>query len=234
MEETRRQRRRRKRECECQPRDGATATLRSPRRRRSPLRWPPSHRLGFLDSVAASVAVLAVLEVAAISAVPSNSAADACRLLLLVSSPLILDFPGCGFFANTRVNLANDIWDVGSGRCSGCGDDCFFLGWEPPFADLAAADARISFHVCVPEDLWDASSSRNSDRARPIPATFSVMFTFHSYRFMHCSAPNIFLYSRGLADVRTGMGRSGFIYFVASVSYRYCSCLLAVAELEPN
>ncbi|KAF2943032.1 hypothetical protein DAI22_02g036200 [Oryza sativa Japonica Group] len=45
MEETRRQRRRRKRECECQPRDGATATLRSPRRRRSPLRWPPSHRL---------------------------------------------------------------------------------------------------------------------------------------------------------------------------------------------
>uniref|UniRef100_A0A0E0CFJ9 Uncharacterized protein n=1 Tax=Oryza meridionalis TaxID=40149 RepID=A0A0E0CFJ9_9ORYZ len=125
-------------------------------------------------------------------------------------------------------------WDVGSGRCSGCGDDCFFLGWEPPFADLAAADARISFHVCVPEDLWDASSSRNSDRARPIPATFSVMFTFHSYRFMHCSAPNIFLYSRGLADVRTGMGRSGFIYFVASVSYRYCSCLLAVAELEPN
>uniref|UniRef100_A0A0E0CFK0 Uncharacterized protein n=1 Tax=Oryza meridionalis TaxID=40149 RepID=A0A0E0CFK0_9ORYZ len=44
MEETRRQRRRRKRECECQPRDGATATLRSPRRRRSPLRWPPSHR----------------------------------------------------------------------------------------------------------------------------------------------------------------------------------------------
>uniref|UniRef100_A0A0E0N9R6 Uncharacterized protein n=1 Tax=Oryza rufipogon TaxID=4529 RepID=A0A0E0N9R6_ORYRU len=45
MEETRRQRRRRKRECECQPRDGATATLRSPRRRRSPLRWPTSHRI---------------------------------------------------------------------------------------------------------------------------------------------------------------------------------------------
>ncbi|KAF2943034.1 hypothetical protein DAI22_02g036400 [Oryza sativa Japonica Group] len=43
-------------------------------------------------------------------------------------------------------------------------------------------------------------------------------FTFHSYRFMHCSAPNIFLYSRGLADVRTGMGRSGFIYFVARYS----------------
>uniref|UniRef100_A0A0D3F0M5 Uncharacterized protein n=1 Tax=Oryza barthii TaxID=65489 RepID=A0A0D3F0M5_9ORYZ len=90
--------------------------------------------------------------------------------------PPSITTPGCGFFANTRVNLANDIWDVGSGRCSGCGDDCFFLGWEPPFADLAAADARISFHVCVPEDLWDASSSRNSDRARPIPATFSVMY----------------------------------------------------------
>jgi hypothetical protein len=26
------------------------------------------------------------------------------------------------------------------------------------------------------QDLWDASSSRNSDRARPIPATFSVMY----------------------------------------------------------
>uniref|UniRef100_A0A0E0NEB1 Uncharacterized protein n=1 Tax=Oryza rufipogon TaxID=4529 RepID=A0A0E0NEB1_ORYRU len=91
---------------------------------------------------------------------------------------------GCGFFANTRVNLANDMvgldsmrvsracalltmaaggphtnsslvvlpsWDAGSDRCSGRGDDCFFLGWEPPFANLAAADARISFPVCVPE-----------------------------------------------------------------------------------
>uniref|UniRef100_A0A0E0G154 Uncharacterized protein n=1 Tax=Oryza nivara TaxID=4536 RepID=A0A0E0G154_ORYNI len=152
----------------------------------------------------------------------------------ILKSATLDDSPGCGFFANTRVNLANDMrnsdytlmrllaqadainfifftkmdiggllcclqlcrvgldsmrvsracafvdhgcgWDVGSGRCSGCGDDCFFLGWEPPFADLAAADARISFHVCVPEDLWDASSSRNSDRARPIPATFSVMY----------------------------------------------------------
>uniref|UniRef100_A0A0D9YRP5 TF-B3 domain-containing protein n=1 Tax=Oryza glumipatula TaxID=40148 RepID=A0A0D9YRP5_9ORYZ len=42
-------------------------------------------------------------------------------------------------------------WDAGSDRCSGRGDDCFFLGWEPPFADLAATDARISFPVCVPE-----------------------------------------------------------------------------------
>uniref|UniRef100_A0A0E0N9R9 Uncharacterized protein n=1 Tax=Oryza rufipogon TaxID=4529 RepID=A0A0E0N9R9_ORYRU len=102
-------------------------------------------------------------------------------------------------------------WDVGSGRCSGCGDDCFFLGWEPPFADLAAADARISFHVCVPEDLWDASSSRNSDRARPIPATFSVM-----YGKVGISAdthPQFYLR----------------LFLQRYVSYRYCSCLLAVA-----
>uniref|UniRef100_A0A0E0NEB0 TF-B3 domain-containing protein n=1 Tax=Oryza rufipogon TaxID=4529 RepID=A0A0E0NEB0_ORYRU len=67
-------------------------------------------------------------------------------------------------------------WDAGSDRCSGRGDDCFFLGWEPPFANLAAADARISFPVCVPEDLWDASNSSNSDRARLIPAMFSIMY----------------------------------------------------------
>uniref|UniRef100_A0A0D9YRP7 TF-B3 domain-containing protein n=1 Tax=Oryza glumipatula TaxID=40148 RepID=A0A0D9YRP7_9ORYZ len=67
-------------------------------------------------------------------------------------------------------------WDAGSDRCSGRGDDCFFLGWEPPFADLAATDARISFPVCVPEDLWDASNSSNSDRAHLIPAMFSIMY----------------------------------------------------------
>uniref|UniRef100_A0A0E0G648 TF-B3 domain-containing protein n=1 Tax=Oryza nivara TaxID=4536 RepID=A0A0E0G648_ORYNI len=67
-------------------------------------------------------------------------------------------------------------WDAGSDRCSGRGDDCFFLGWEPPFANLAAADACISFPVCVPEDLWDASNSSNSDRARLIPAMFSIMY----------------------------------------------------------
>ncbi|XP_052142999.1 uncharacterized protein LOC127762531 [Oryza glaberrima] len=67
-------------------------------------------------------------------------------------------------------------WDAGSDRCSGRSDDCFFLGWEPPFANLAAADARISFPVCVPEDLWDASNSSNSDRARLIPAMFSIMY----------------------------------------------------------
>uniref|UniRef100_A0A0E0N9R8 Uncharacterized protein n=1 Tax=Oryza rufipogon TaxID=4529 RepID=A0A0E0N9R8_ORYRU len=128
---------------------------------------------------------------------------------------------GCGWSSHQQrprfqnvavaVRLALICWDVGSGRCSGCGDDCFFLGWEPPFADLAAADARISFHVCVPEDLWDASSSRNSDRARPIPATFSVM-----YGKVGISAdthPQFYLR----------------LFLQRYVSYRYCSCLLAVA-----
>uniref|UniRef100_A0A0D3F4Q6 TF-B3 domain-containing protein n=1 Tax=Oryza barthii TaxID=65489 RepID=A0A0D3F4Q6_9ORYZ len=127
----------------------------------------------------------------------------------ILKSATLDDSPGCGFFANTRVNLANDMvgldstrvsracalltmaaggphtnsslvvlpsWDAGSDRCSGRSDDCFFLGWEPPFANLAAADARISFPVCVPEDLWDASNSSNSDRARLIPAMFSIMY----------------------------------------------------------
>uniref|UniRef100_A0A0D9YRP4 TF-B3 domain-containing protein n=1 Tax=Oryza glumipatula TaxID=40148 RepID=A0A0D9YRP4_9ORYZ len=117
-------------------------------------------------------------------------------------------------------------WDAGSDRCSGRGDDCFFLGWEPPFADLAATDARISFPVCVPEDLWDASNSSNSDRAHLIPAMFSIMYgkvgisadtpsstsdSFFSDSLNSSCGQSLI----GMADVRTGMGQSGFIYFVA-------------------
>uniref|UniRef100_A0A0E0G642 TF-B3 domain-containing protein n=1 Tax=Oryza nivara TaxID=4536 RepID=A0A0E0G642_ORYNI len=170
-------------------------------------------------------------------------------------------------------------WDAGSDRCSGRGDDCFFLGWEPPFANLAAADACISFPVCVPEvngsfflffhprpwrshwylwaggartvhtvalpreldglftDLWDASNSSNSDRARLIPAMFSIMYgkvgisadtpsstsdSFFSDSLNSSCGQSLI----GMADVRTGMGQSGFIYFVARVLFKTCASII--------
>ncbi|XP_066163806.1 uncharacterized protein [Oryza sativa Japonica Group] len=85
---------------------------------------------------------------------------------------------------------------------------------------LPPTPAYPSMSVCQRICGMQAAAETATEHVRFQLRSASCMgrFTFHSYRFMHCSAPNIFLYSRGLADVRTGMGRSGFIYFVARYS----------------